>query len=187
MFDGVDSWLLESDLADEAYMAGAVPGDLRDMWRQGVQAVSTHLDATAGDTEGSGAWLQVVGGDFDGSSTFSHAQGGQELAWFGSHQGVQAGAEFKVLPPVRELVDHRISIADVRDVEIDDLLGRRPGTAARVTAGDALRLSLCGERHAVTLGRRAPDSPQGWWLRLRGALSPRSTPTRPVGPWLAGL
>ena len=59
--------------------------------------------------------------------------------------------------------------------------------SARVTAGDALRLSLCGERHAVTLGRRAPDSPQGWWLRLRGALSPRSTPTRPVGPWLAGL
>lgn len=94
VFDGVDSWLLESDLADEAYLAGAVPGGLRDMWRQGVQAVSTHLDATAGDTEGSGAWLQVVGGDFDGSSTFSHAQGGRELAWFGSHQGVQAGAEF---------------------------------------------------------------------------------------------
>jgi FlaA1/EpsC-like NDP-sugar epimerase len=38
---------------------------------------------------------------------------------------VRAGAEFKVLPPVRELVNHRISVADVRDAQIEDLLGRR--------------------------------------------------------------
>ncbi|WP_410814010.1 polysaccharide biosynthesis protein [Micromonospora sp. 067-2] len=36
-----------------------------------------------------------------------------------------AGAVFKVLPPVRDLVDHRITVTDVRDVQIGDLLGRR--------------------------------------------------------------
>ncbi|MBQ0901392.1 polysaccharide biosynthesis protein [Micromonospora sp. U21] len=38
---------------------------------------------------------------------------------------LQTGAAFKVLPPVRELVDHRITVTDVRDVRISDLLGRR--------------------------------------------------------------
>ncbi|MGC4794326.1 polysaccharide biosynthesis protein [Micromonospora saelicesensis] len=38
---------------------------------------------------------------------------------------LDAGAVFKVLPPVRDLVDHRITVTDVRDVQIDDLLGRR--------------------------------------------------------------
>ncbi|MGW4498378.1 polysaccharide biosynthesis protein [Micromonospora sp. NPDC004336] len=38
---------------------------------------------------------------------------------------LQTGAAFKVLPPVRDLVDHRITVTDVRDVQIDDLLGRR--------------------------------------------------------------
>ncbi|WP_433532399.1 polysaccharide biosynthesis protein [Micromonospora sp. CA-263727] len=38
---------------------------------------------------------------------------------------LRTGAAFKVLPPVRELVDHRITVRDVRDVQISDLLGRR--------------------------------------------------------------
>ncbi|MEV4813670.1 nucleoside-diphosphate sugar epimerase/dehydratase [Micromonospora avicenniae] len=38
---------------------------------------------------------------------------------------LQTGASFKVLPPVRDLVDHRITVTDVRDVQISDLLGRR--------------------------------------------------------------
>ncbi|QGN49546.1 polysaccharide biosynthesis protein [Micromonospora sp. WMMD558] len=38
---------------------------------------------------------------------------------------LQTGAAFKVLPPVRDLVDHRITVTDVRDVQISDLLGRR--------------------------------------------------------------
>ncbi|MEV1154539.1 polysaccharide biosynthesis protein [Micromonospora chokoriensis] len=38
---------------------------------------------------------------------------------------LQSGAAFKVLPPMRELVDHRITVTDVRDVQIGDLLGRR--------------------------------------------------------------
>ncbi|MBG6066710.1 polysaccharide biosynthesis protein [Micromonospora ureilytica] len=36
-----------------------------------------------------------------------------------------ADAVFKVLPPVRDLLDHRITVTDVRDVQIGDLLGRR--------------------------------------------------------------
>ncbi|NJP32602.1 nucleoside-diphosphate sugar epimerase/dehydratase [Micromonospora thermarum] len=38
---------------------------------------------------------------------------------------LQTGAAFKILPPVRDLVDHRITVSDVRDVQISDLLGRR--------------------------------------------------------------
>ncbi|MEV4463935.1 nucleoside-diphosphate sugar epimerase/dehydratase [Micromonospora echinofusca] len=38
---------------------------------------------------------------------------------------LETGAAFKVLPPMRDLVDHRITVTDVRDVRISDLLGRR--------------------------------------------------------------
>lgn len=57
-----------------------------------------------------------------------------------------AGADFKVLPPVRELVDHRISVADVRDVNINDLLGRRH-VAAHLATADT---QLTGRRVLVT-------------------------------------
>ncbi|MGI5215896.1 polysaccharide biosynthesis protein [Plantactinospora sp. CA-290183] len=57
-----------------------------------------------------------------------------------------AGAAFKVLPPVRELVDHRISVADVRDVDINDLLGRRQVVADLVTGDSA----VAGRRVLVT-------------------------------------
>jgi FlaA1/EpsC-like NDP-sugar epimerase len=59
---------------------------------------------------------------------------------------LQAGAEFKVLPPVRELVDHRISVADVRDVEITDLLGRRHVVADLITKDTG----IAGRRVLVT-------------------------------------
>jgi FlaA1/EpsC-like NDP-sugar epimerase len=60
-------------------------------------------------------------------------------------QTLQAGARFKVLPPVRELVDRRISVADVRDVRIDDLLGRR-----HVVADLVCDTGLAGRRVLVT-------------------------------------
>ena len=78
-YDGIDSWTLDSDLADEAYLAAAVPGGVRDFWRQGTQSVATHLAATRGQADGGGAWLQAVGGDFDGTSSFEHALGSREL------------------------------------------------------------------------------------------------------------
>ena len=91
-YDGFDSWTLESDLTDAAYLAGAVPAGVRDLWRQGAQAVSTHLTATHDEAEAGGVWFQAVGGEFEGTSGFSHAQGAQELEWEGDHQGVQLGA-----------------------------------------------------------------------------------------------
>ncbi|MGW3889865.1 polysaccharide biosynthesis protein [Micromonospora chokoriensis] len=51
---------------------------------------------------------------------------------------LQTGAAFKVLPPVRELVDHRITVTDVRDVQISDLLGRRQVVGDLPLSGDGL-------------------------------------------------
>ena len=57
-----------------------------------------------------------------------------------------AGVEFKVLPPVRELVDHRISVTDVRSPNISDLLGRRQVVTDPVTNESG----LAGRRILVT-------------------------------------
>jgi FlaA1/EpsC-like NDP-sugar epimerase len=57
-----------------------------------------------------------------------------------------AGVTFKVVPPVRELVDHRIRVTDVRSPDICDLLGRRHVAADLVTNDTGLR----GRRVLVT-------------------------------------
>ncbi|MBO4205814.1 polysaccharide biosynthesis protein [Micromonospora echinofusca] len=59
---------------------------------------------------------------------------------------LHAGATFKVLPPVRELVDHRISVTDVRSPDVADLLGRRPVVADLAGSDTGLR----GRRILVT-------------------------------------
>lgn len=92
-WDGADSWVLDSDLTDQAYLAGAVPAGVRDLWRQDVQSVSSHLTATHDQEDTSGPWLQYVSGDFDGTSKLSHSLGSRELEWNGSHEGIQAGLE----------------------------------------------------------------------------------------------
>jgi len=92
-YDGLDSWRLDTDLTDSAYLAGAVPAGARDLWRQGVQSVSSHLVATHDLADAHGAWAQAVGGDFEGTSNFTHALGARELEWQGSHHGLQLGAE----------------------------------------------------------------------------------------------
>ena len=56
------------------------------------------------------------------------------------------GAEFKVLPPVRDLVDQRVSVADVRSPNIADLLGRRQVVTDLCSNDDGLR----GRRVLVT-------------------------------------
>ncbi|SCL48339.1 NDP-sugar epimerase, includes UDP-GlcNAc-inverting 4,6-dehydratase FlaA1 and capsular polysaccharide biosynthesis protein EpsC [Micromonospora citrea] len=59
---------------------------------------------------------------------------------------LQTGAAFKVLPPVGDLVDHRITVTDIRDVQIGDLLGRR-----QVVADMQVRTNgLTGRRILVT-------------------------------------
>jgi FlaA1/EpsC-like NDP-sugar epimerase len=40
-------------------------------------------------------------------------------------RSLQAGASFKVVPTVNEVLSGRLSVADVRDMEVTDLLGRR--------------------------------------------------------------
>ncbi len=69
---------------------------------------------------------------------FSVANADAELIRAVRDATLRAGASFKVLPPVRELVNHRISVTDVRDVELDDLLGRRQVVADLAIAATAL-------------------------------------------------
>ena len=97
-YDGLDSWMLEADLADQAYLAGAVPAGVRDAWRLGVQSVSTHLTATHDGEDTDGVWFQLVGGDFEGTSHFSHARGSRDLDWDGDMEGAQLGAEISTGP-----------------------------------------------------------------------------------------
>ncbi|MGK5739562.1 polysaccharide biosynthesis protein [Micromonospora sp. URMC 103] len=59
---------------------------------------------------------------------------------------LRTGAAFKVLPPVRDLVDHQITVRDVRDVQISDLLGRRQVVGDLPLATN----SLTGRRILVT-------------------------------------
>jgi FlaA1/EpsC-like NDP-sugar epimerase len=80
------------------------------------------------------------------SVIFSVANADAELIRDIRDRTVAAGADFKVLPPVRELVNHRISVTDVRSPEISDLLGRRHVVADLVTNATG----LTGRRVLVT-------------------------------------
>ncbi|MFG1673498.1 polysaccharide biosynthesis protein [Micromonospora sp. NPDC049282] len=59
---------------------------------------------------------------------------------------LEAGAAFKVLPPVRELLDRPVAATDVRDLQLADLLGR----AQRVAELTVERGGLAGRRVLVT-------------------------------------
>ncbi|WP_166041030.1 hypothetical protein [Sphingosinicella sp. YJ22] len=92
-YDGQDSWWLQSDLSDTAYLAGAMASGVRDLWHFGADALSTHLLVTRGGGEAGGVWMQAVGSDVDATTGLSHAGGSRDLQWSGSHEGVQFGAE----------------------------------------------------------------------------------------------
>jgi FlaA1/EpsC-like NDP-sugar epimerase len=62
------------------------------------------------------------------------------------NQATATGVEFKVVPPVRELVDQRITVTDVRSPDLCDLLGRRHVASDLVTNDNGLR----GRRVLVT-------------------------------------
>ncbi|CCH17319.1 polysaccharide biosynthesis protein [Micromonospora lupini] len=100
--------------------------------------------------------VRVLGGRHDvrsalrrtgaGAVIFSVANADAALIREIREAALAAGAVFKVLPPVRDLVDHRITVTDVRDVQIGDLLGRR-----QVVGDLPLRTnSLTGRRILVT-------------------------------------
>ncbi|WP_405089638.1 polysaccharide biosynthesis protein [Micromonospora sp. NBC_01392] len=59
---------------------------------------------------------------------------------------LEAGATFKVLPPVREVLDRPVHATDVRDLQLTDLLGR----AHRVAELAVERGGLAGRRVLVT-------------------------------------
>ncbi|MCI4065903.1 polysaccharide biosynthesis protein [Micromonospora sp. R77] len=59
---------------------------------------------------------------------------------------LRAGAAFKVLPPVRDLLDRPVTVTDVRDMQITDLLGR----AQRVAELAMECNGLAGRRVLVT-------------------------------------
>ncbi|MFI9639715.1 polysaccharide biosynthesis protein [Micromonospora sp. NPDC051925] len=59
---------------------------------------------------------------------------------------LQAGAAFKVLPPVRELLDRPVTANAVRDLQLTDLLGR----AQRIAELAVERNGLAGRRVLVT-------------------------------------
>ncbi|WP_422770212.1 polysaccharide biosynthesis protein [Plantactinospora sp. WMMC1484] len=89
---------------------------------------------------------EAVGRTGAGTVIFSVANADAELIREVRTATLAAGAAFKILPPVRELVDHRISVADVRDADIDDLLGRRQ-VATNLKSADN---GLAGRRILVT-------------------------------------
>jgi FlaA1/EpsC-like NDP-sugar epimerase len=72
-----------------------------------------------------------------------------------------AGVAFKILPPLSELLDHRVEVSDIRDLDVRDLLGRRQietdlneiagyltGRRVLVTgAGGSIGSELCRQIH----------------------------------------
>ncbi|MEU8044017.1 nucleoside-diphosphate sugar epimerase/dehydratase [Micromonospora echinofusca] len=77
---------------------------------------------------------------------FSAANASAELINEIRDSTLKAGASFKILPSVRELVDHRITVTDVRDPDVADLLGRRQVTGDLADAHSGLK----GRRVLVT-------------------------------------
>jgi FlaA1/EpsC-like NDP-sugar epimerase len=77
---------------------------------------------------------------------FSVANADAELVRDIRGRTLRAGASFKVLPSFSELLDDRISVADVRDPQITDLLGRHQIE----TDIDAIAGNLTGKRVLVT-------------------------------------
>ncbi|WP_428965385.1 polysaccharide biosynthesis protein [Micromonospora fluostatini] len=59
---------------------------------------------------------------------------------------LRAGAAFKVLPPIRDLLDRPVAVTDVRDMQLTDLLGRAQRVADLTVEGSGLR----GRRVLVT-------------------------------------
>lgn len=71
---------------------------------------------------------------------------GPELVERVAHLAELARVAVKVTPPVNEILGGEVSVRDVRDLRIEDLLGR----AQVVTDLDAVRGLLCGRRVLIT-------------------------------------
>ncbi|GII21218.1 dTDP-glucose 4,6-dehydratase [Planosporangium mesophilum] len=77
---------------------------------------------------------------------FSVANADAELVRDVRDRTLRAGATFKILPSVSELLDGRVSVGDIRDVQVTDLLGRHQ----LETDIDTIAGYLTGKRVLVT-------------------------------------
>ncbi|MCP3782049.1 polysaccharide biosynthesis protein [Micromonospora sp. A3M-1-15] len=109
--------------------------DKRDLRIHGVRVLGGRHDVAAAvrRTGASSLILSVANADADLVRQIREAT-------------LATGAAFKVVPPVRELVNHRITVNDVRDLQISDLLGRRQVVSDLTLDHDGLR----GRRILVT-------------------------------------
>ncbi|WP_430789358.1 polysaccharide biosynthesis protein [Actinoplanes sp. G11-F43] len=90
-----------------------------------------------------GAVLRRTGA---GSLIFAVANADADLVRDVRDRTVAAGAEFKTVPSMTELMDHPVAVDDIRDVQVADLLGRHQiDTDLRGVAG-----YLTGKRVLVT-------------------------------------
>ncbi|MGX4654207.1 polysaccharide biosynthesis protein [Micromonospora sp. SCSIO 07396] len=90
--------------------------------------------------------IQAVRSTRAGTVIFSINGSDAELMRDVRSRTLQAGAAFKVLPPVRELLDRPVTAHAVRDLQLTDLLGR----AQRVADLPVERNGLAGRRVLVT-------------------------------------
>ncbi|WP_229072821.1 polysaccharide biosynthesis protein [Actinoplanes sp. DH11] len=81
-----------------------------------------------------------------GTLVFAVANADAELVRAVRDRVVAAGAAFKVVPSVSELMDHAVAVDDIRDVQVSDLLGRHQIE----TDLDAIAGYLTGKRVLVT-------------------------------------
>ena len=128
--------------------------------RSSTSAPQPRQEPAAAESTGAGTVIFAV----------SNADGGlvrdvQSLAQ-------RAGVKFKVLPSVSELLDGRVSVGDVRDVRITDVLGRHQietdldsiagyltGKRVLVTgAGGSIGSELCRQIHRFAPSRRCTPS-----------------------------
>ncbi|MBY4597241.1 autotransporter domain-containing protein [bacterium BD-1] len=96
-FDAVDrTWSLESELGERAYRTAFLADGARELWRAGVDAWSNGQRGSRED--GVSGWVQVLGGDTDHEGRARSVQGRRDVAWDGSHDGVQVGVEYAAGP-----------------------------------------------------------------------------------------
>ena len=81
-----------------------------------------------------------------GTVIFAVANAEADLIRDVRERALAAGAQFKVVPTVTELMDHPVGVRDIRDVDVTDLLGRHQID----TDLDAIAGYLTGKRVLVT-------------------------------------
>lgn len=123
---------------DSPFRAVALLDD--DPWRRHLRIDGIPVRGTSRDLE------RVVREHAADLVIVSVPSGGRELFQDISERAAAIGVDVKILPSVPELLGSRVSIRDVRDVDLADLLGRHPVDTDLESIADFLR----GKRVLVT-------------------------------------